>query len=334
MTRFAFLLLSLSVLTACVMPPDDAGDGSAVTGMVRLADTIRARGDLVGAADFYNRAMQRDPESIAARKGLAGVMEQVGDLNGAAAQYAEAVKIKPRDEELWRAYGRTLVSLNRPSEARDAYKTALDIDSNDTKALNGLAVTLDQLGDHEGAQKQFELALEQDPENLATKNNLAYSYIQTGKYQEAIKLLEDKIKQPGATSALRQNLALAYGLAGMDADAERVARMDLSPAQVKNNLDFYKRRRAELAVSTMPYAEIGAYATEAMAAAEIEKIQPHLNRSDADIRPVITPQVTTPGGTPKFAVKMLGCAKPEEVKDLCEELRKMNIPCVAHEGGR
>ncbi len=327
--RYA-LLLALVPLVGCAMAPDSTVDESSPgAGMVRLAQQMQRKGDNMGALDFYMRALQRDARNLEAYRGSAAILEQAGDLTGAAAQYREALGVAPRDGDLHRSLGRVLIAQRQFADARDEYTTALDIDSDDAKSQNGLGIALDHLGDHVGAQKRFKAALRRDSKNLATINNLAYAYIQDGKYGEAIKLLEPEQKNPKATPSLRQNLALAYGLSGMELDAARVARMDLPPSQVKDNLDFYKRRRAELAVSTTPYAEIGSFATEAMAAAEIARLQPHLDRAGADLKPVIEPEVALPGGTPRFTVRMLGCAKPSEVKTFCDYMTGHGLPCTA-----
>ncbi|MDD5586818.1 MAG: tetratricopeptide repeat protein [Alphaproteobacteria bacterium] len=327
--RTGALLLVLLPLAACMTAPDDMDDAdSSAAGMVRLATQIQAQGDNVGAADFYQRAAQRDPNNATAHKGLASVFEQEGHMAEAADEYRTAIKLKPQDAELRRSLGRVLLSSERAAEARDAYQAALDLDGNDAKSMNGLGIALNNLGDLGGAQKQFEDALKQDPENLTTVNNLAYSYILDGKYGAAIQLLEPHIKNPAATPALRQNLAMAYGLSGMDADAERIARMDLPPRKVKENLAYYKRQRAEMAVTTAPYAELGTYATEALAEAQIANLQAHIDDTGVDLKPVIAPQVANPGGTPRFAVRMMGCAKPDDVDVFCKQLAKNGIPCA------
>jgi len=332
-TRGSVLLIALILSAACVMTPDKPEDfSSPAFSMVQIAGQLQAKGDLAGAADFYQRALQRDPKDVVARKGLAAILEKTGNLIGASEQYREALKAKPRDAELLRGYGRTLIALDKPAEARDEYKAALDIDDDDAKAHNGLGVALDYLGDHKAAQKEFEEALQLDKDDLATINNLAYSYILTRDYDKAIKLLEPEQNNPKATPALRQNLALAYGLAGMDADAERMAKIDLPPKKVKANLAYYKQQRAELAVTTAPYAEVGTYATEALAEAQIAKLQPQLDRAGSGLKPVIKPEVASPGGTPRFTVRMLGCAKPDEVKNFCDYLAEKGLPCVAHGG--
>lgn len=286
------LILACLALVACVETPPQQTDSDSPA---QLAQAAFKRGDHAAAAELTKQAIERDPQNIALRRDL----------------------------------GRFYMMLDNPGDAREAYKAALAIDGADPKALNGLGVALDQLGDHEGAVRQFESALKIEPANLATINNLAYASIQAGHYSDAIKRLEPHVKAAGATPALRRNLALAYGLAGMDVDAERVAKMDLSPAQVKANMLYYKQRRAELAVSSTPYADLGSYATEAMASAQIRKLQEQMEGSGVDLKPVIAPEVTTPGGTPRFAVRMMGCTKPSDVETLCQTLEKSGVPCIA-----
>lgn len=323
------VLLVLLAMTGCALAPDDLENAdSPAAGMVRLAEQLRTRGDYRGAADFYTRATQRDPDSMQAHRGLADVYEHLGLTAEAANEYRAVLKHRPDDLETRRNLGRVLLAMEQPAEARDAYAAALELDSHDTKALNGMAVALDHLGEHEKAQKYYEKVLQQDPDNLATINNLAYSNILSGNSGEAVRLLEPHLKSPGATTALRQNLALAYGLSGMMADAERVAKMDLPPQKVKEALAYYKSKRAEKAVTTAPYAELGTYATEALAETEIHKMQAHIDEAGVDLKPVITPQVAAPGGTPRFAVRMMGCAKPDDVGVFCDQLAKHNIPCV------
>jgi Flp pilus assembly protein TadD len=328
--RCAALMLIFLLPVACAPATVNYDDSdSPAAGMVRLAEQLRARGDNVGAADFYQRAVQRDPKDALAHKGLAAALEATGHMAAAADEYRAVVKLKPRDGDAWRSLGRVSLAMDQSVLARDAYKAALGIDGDDAKALNGLGVALNNLGDHQGAQKQFEKALKEDSGNLATFNNLAYSYILDGKYDEAIRLLEPRVTSPGATPALRQNLALAYGLAGMDADAERVAKIDLPPARVKEALAYYHQRRAELAVSTAPYAELGTYPTQALAEAEIAAMQKQIDAAGADLRPVILPQVAVPGGTPRFALRMMGCSKPEDLKVFCDQMAKNGMPCEA-----
>ncbi|MDD3182806.1 MAG: tetratricopeptide repeat protein [Alphaproteobacteria bacterium] len=325
--RYASFLVLLS-LSACFMPKESEEFDSPAAGMARLGNHMREKGEIGAAIDFYRRALANDSKSPMAIKGLAGVLEQWGDKQAAADVYRNGVVSRPDDAEIRRNYGRLLISLEQPAEAKRQFDAALDIDDDDLKAQSGLGVALDYLGEHTKAQKQYEKVLDAEPKNLATLNNLAYSYILSHRYDQAIKLLEPQLNNVAATAAMRQNLALAYGMAGMDVDAERVARMDLSPDKVKANMDYYRRQRAEVAVTTTPYAELGTYATEAMAVGQIERMRGQIEKSGGDLKPVVVPQVATPGGTPRFTVRMMGCSRPDDVSRLCETLAKSNIPCV------
>ena len=261
---------------------------------------------------------------------LAESFRTAGNLTAAAESYRDGLKNAPDDPVLLRGYGKVLLALDQPAAARDSFLKALESNANDAKTLNGLGVAFDELGDHAAAQERFAAALALDPANRATLNNLAYSFILSGHYTVAIEKLEPLARDKTASPALRQNLALAYGLAGMEADAARVAKMDLSPKQVKANLAYYKHKRAEIAVSTAPYAEVGTYATEALAAAVIEKLKPNLAEAGSTLKPVITPEITAPGQTPRFVVRMMGCAKPDEVQTFCTLLAKKGLPCMVY----
>ncbi|MDD3288518.1 MAG: tetratricopeptide repeat protein [Alphaproteobacteria bacterium] len=318
------LLLGLAACGPDLQEYEDSGSPAA--GMVRLAEQMRSRGDDAGAVDFYQRALQRDPKDVVAYRGIGEILEKMGNAEAAAEKYRMALTIDPDNADLLRRYGRVLIALDMPAEAKDQYLKALDEDSDDPKALNGLGIALDYLGDHRGAQEKYKEALEEDPDNLNTLNNLAYSFIVSGSYDEAIKLLEPQLKNTAATPALRQNLALAYGLSGMDLDAERVARMDLTLAKVKSNMSYYRRKRAELTVSSEPYAELGNYATKAMAEVWLGKIK--ALGIPADIKTMVVPEVAVPGGTPRFTIHLSGCQSGDGLRELCKDLVKRDIPCL------
>ncbi len=328
MGKAALILTFLPLLACSMTPPERENADSPGAGMIHLAEQLQSRGDHVGAIDFYLRALKSDPKNYVAYRGLGVAYEKTGRLIEASETYRALARLRPQDPESHRNLGRILLTLERPIEARDAFQTALKKDSRDVKALNGLGATLNYLGDHEGAQNAFAQALKEEPNNLTTLNNLAYSYILDNRFGEAIRLLEPHQKNPDAVPALRQNLALAYGMAGMDIDAERVARMDLPPAKVQENMEYYKNRRAEMAVTTAPFAEVGTYATQALAEAEIERLQGQIESSGMDLKPIIVPQIAAPGGTPRFAVRMMGCAKPSDVQIFCDQLAKHGVTCM------
>ncbi|MDX2027633.1 MAG: tetratricopeptide repeat protein [Alphaproteobacteria bacterium] len=320
-------LLLLGMLAACA--PEQPGNTTA-DGMSRIGDQLRARGDDAGAVDFYLRGLQRAPQDVQARKALGAILEKHGDNANAVEQYREGLKYAPDDADLLRSYGRVLIRLNQPAEARDAYAHALKSDSRDIKSLNGLGVSLDMLGQHDAAQKTYKEALDSKHDDLPTLNNLAHSYVLSGAYGEAIKLLEPHARNREATPALRQNLAEAYGMAGMEADAERMARMDLTSEQVKRNLAFYRKARARLTPGASLYADLGDFATQAIADANLEQIKTTYGKELEGLTLAVVPEIKSIGSTPRFVVRATGFAKSAQMRAFCDRLQKDKALCVPH----
>jgi Flp pilus assembly protein TadD len=324
-SRTLAALAVILLLSSCAMP--EKPDGADVPGMTRLGDQMRAQGDDVGAANFYQRALERNPKDTAARKNLAEILEAHGENVNAEVLYAEGLQINPASTDLLRGRGRVLIKLGRYADARDAYEQALQINSDDTKVLNGLGISLDYLNQHEAAQKAYRTALDDEPGNLATLNNLAHSYILSGAYDEAIKLLEPYAQDKNASSALRQNLAEAYGLAGMEADAARMARMDLPPEQVQRNLAYYRAQRVKLSLVPKLYADLGSFATEAMAQAKMNVVQNTFADDVAGLVMTTTPEVKVSGGTPSFVVQVTGFANAAKLHTFCDKLKNSDLSC-------
>lgn len=327
--RALFFLAFLPALVACATPPEHMDMSRPGMGMVHLGDKMVEKGKYGAAMDFYSRALRSDPENRYAIMGLAKSLEKWGNKTEALDAYQDGIEQRPNDGELRRLYGKLLLKMDYAMQAKEQYEAALDIDDDDLKARASYGVSLDYLGEHKAAQAQYKRVLKASPSHLSAVNNLAYSYILTRKIDRAIEVLEPHLHDKKATPSLRQNLALAYGLAGMKADAMRVARMDLSKEKAKENMAYYHRRRAELSLDTKPYAEIGSYATKAMALAQIRKMSSRVARTKGSYKPVIIPEVSAPGGTPRFAVRMMGCSKPSDISRLCKVMLKAGLPCTA-----
>ncbi|MFY9289067.1 MAG: tetratricopeptide repeat protein [Alphaproteobacteria bacterium] len=320
-------IAALGLLAACSVA--EKPEGADIGSMTHIANQLRGRGDDAGAADFYQRALQRDPKDKTARKALAEIFEAHGDTENALLNYNEALRNDPNDGELHRNLGRLYIKLNRPQDAKGEYERALSLDARDTKAMNGLGISLDYLGKHEAAQKIYKEVLDEKSDDMTALNNLAHSYVLVGSYEEAIKILEPHVKSKHATPALRQNLAEAYGMAGMQADAERVARMDLTPEQMKRNLDYYNKRRNALSLTPKLYADLGSFPTQAMAEARLATIRGKFKEADGLVINV-TPEVKAMNSTPSFVLRALGFARPDKVKVFCDKLKKEAIDCKPH----
>ena len=305
----AFCLL----LTACSVPSEPEGINE--NGMSRLAAKLQQSGDDAGAADFYQRALQKQPNDLQALRGLAGLLEAHGNIEAANDYYGRALDVAPNDADLLQARGRLLLRMGRADQARDIYQKLVATNRHDVKALNGLGISLDYLRQHAEAQKNYQLAMSEQPENLTTLNNLAHSHVLAAEYDAAIALLEPHANDPNATP----------GMAGMYADAERLAKKDLSPADVKKNLAYYRAHRAKVAPLPKFTADLGSYSTNEMAEARAELVRGLI--TDPNVTVNIVSEVQTIGGTPSFALRAAGFKDAARLGQFCEQAMKAEISC-------
>lgn len=318
------LMISLLALAACSMPTEP--EGVHQEGFTRIGEKLQAKGDDNGAADFYLQALQQKPGDVETLQHLSALFEAHGQVEAAENYNKRALAGDPKNADLLLAEGRLLIRLGRPGEALQAYNDVLENDRHNIKAMNGYGVALDYLGRHDEAQKIYEDALVHAPDDLPTLNNLGHSYVLTGHYAEAINLLEPHARAKEATPALRQNLAEAYGLSGMYLDAERMAKIDLTPEQVKRNMAGYRARHAKVEPQPRFRAELGSYPTQDMADAAAAKVNDAAKTHGVTVS--AEPVVDAAGGTPRFAVVTSGFKTEAAFKEFCRSIAAGDVACA------
>lgn len=209
-----------------------------VGALLRVGEATRQSGNPAGAIPFFRRAHSLAPFKAEPLVRLGVALNDLSQFNEAQEAFHDALNLEHNNTEALRGLGFALVGLNQPEMAIDQFKAAIAIEP-DYRSYNGLGVASDHLGEHKAAQDYYEAGLKIFPNNLTLLNNLGLSQILSRDYDAAIATLVGAVQQPGASSRQRQNLALAYGMAGKDADAARVARVDLGPKDVQDNLAYY-----------------------------------------------------------------------------------------------
>lgn len=254
---FAAVSVCAALLVACSTDPltsslrptaeDKAESTHAPAGaygaLLRLGEATRQAGDPASAVVFFRRAHAADAFKPEALVKLGAALSDLAQYNDAAQAFRDALDLDHNNTEALRGLGGALIALNQPEIAIENFKAANTIEP-DYRNFNGLGVASDHLGRHKEAQEYYESGLKTFPDNLTLLNNLGLSQILSRDYDAAITTLVAAAQQPGATARQRQNLALAYGIAGRDADAERIARLDLDRQAVQSNLAYYGILRA------------------------------------------------------------------------------------------
>lgn len=329
------LLLAAGILAGCADSLDATNDEfkSSSDGLTHLAMRLEENGDVPGAIDLYQRALQRKPDDIRALQGISGLLETGGYNAQAADYYKKLVELQPNNADNLRNYGRVLIKTGRPVDARQQYETALALDPNDVKSLNGLGVALDLIGNHAGAQEKYHAALAQNGSDLMTLSNLGHSYVLSERYEEAVRLLEPQADNPAAPPALRQNLAEAYSATGMNIDAERVLKKDMTVDQAKKFLATHRARRDPMTGNCLPErpgtADLGSFGTPDLAGAHASRIRAQFPVETEGLSFEIVPEVTEEGGTPDFHVRAHGFKNQTTAKGFCDELKKSGAYCKA-----
>ena len=92
--RLPSTLLATLLLTACASAPNDLD--SAGAGLAHLGDQMVQKGEKAAALDFYQKALERDPQNVPAHKGLAALLLEMGDDAGAGEHYRTLAALRPR----------------------------------------------------------------------------------------------------------------------------------------------------------------------------------------------------------------------------------------------
>jgi Flp pilus assembly protein TadD len=240
--------------------------------LVELGHASREKGDLKTAAQFYSQAHSQAPGEPLPLVHLGATLAELGRVREATGTYRAALELQPGNARALLGLGNALIKLDQPLAALQQFETRLEQSPDDLKALSGAGVAADLAGDGARAQTYLRRGLEVAPDDVTLLNNLGYSLILSADYTEAIALLEMAVAQPDSTTQHRQNLALAYGLAGREAQAARMIRMDFGDDEVERNLAYYRARRGSApAAPKQSRAPLGL--STPLAAAPVETVE-------------------------------------------------------------
>jgi Flp pilus assembly protein TadD len=218
-------------------------EASVVRAMIRAGDKSRERGDFNGAAAFYRRAHEAEPDRTEPLIGLGKALAMGGAPRRSAAAFRKALVIDPDNPEARRGLGNALIAQDQADLAVQEFEKVLQKHPKDHMAYNGLGVAYDAVANHTKAQEYYYAGLEIVPGDVSLRNNLGLSLAFAGHYKGAIEVLTPLALRPGASPRDRQNLALAYGLAGDTLNAEKFSRLDMDARSVRRNLNYYAALR-------------------------------------------------------------------------------------------
>ena len=185
----------------------------------------RTADDLRRSIDYFNQAIEKDPNYALAYAGLAQAWKLLPAFNGGAPKdcfpqaEAAAKKALALDDTSSSAHAalaslKGLNGFDYPG-AISEYKRALQLNPNDATAHQWFANdTLANVGQNERELTELKRAVELDPLSLIINSNLGWAYIHLGRLDEAIAQLRKTVEMDGGFYYARYALGLALELKG------------------------------------------------------------------------------------------------------------------------
>jgi predicted O-linked N-acetylglucosamine transferase (SPINDLY family) len=126
---------------------------------------LQEAGQPEAAAQAFQAALQRDPESFSALYSLGFYYSQRGDAEQTLSYFERAVKARPQDARGWFALGTVLMGRALYEAALEAFNQAIQNDPRYVDAYNNKAVLLTHLRRTKDALETAEAGLAIDPDN-------------------------------------------------------------------------------------------------------------------------------------------------------------------------
>ena len=179
----------------------------------------RTRDSLEKSKDFFNQAIEKDPNYALAYLGLADYYYVLSDYAPVptAAQSpkarAAAQKALAIDDSLAEAHavlGGASEDLWEWDAAEREYRRALELDPSNSTARHWYGQFLDRMGRLDEAFAQYKHALGPDPLNLTLNTNLAGIYEDKGQYDEALDQFKKTLEIDPNYASAHDNLSRLY----------------------------------------------------------------------------------------------------------------------------
>lgn len=199
--------------------------------------------DLFTQAAFWSREYDLNPADLEAAVKLSSVLRRMGNPAQALEIITTSRAMYPRDVALVSELGANLIALERGREAIAPLSGALRMAPGNARLWSLTGAAHDQIGEFKQAREYYTRALNLAPNDANIVGNVGLSFALEGDPATAETWLRRAAAMPGASANVRQNLALVLGIQGKYEEAERLARQDLQPEAVEQNMDYMRSLR-------------------------------------------------------------------------------------------
>jgi Flp pilus assembly protein TadD len=205
----------------------------------------QATTDWKRSAEAWGERYRFNPNDPQVAINYATALRGNGQRSQAVAVLEQASIAHPRNRDVLGAYGRALADVGNYKQALDVLGRAHPPDQPDWRILSVQGAALDQMGRHDEARRYYATALRIAPDEPSVLSNLGLSYALSKDLVRAENTLRRASTQSRVDPRVRQNLALVVGLQGRFAEAEGIARTDLTSDEAAANVAYLKTMLAQ-----------------------------------------------------------------------------------------
>jgi Flp pilus assembly protein TadD len=238
-----FVLLTATALVTAALAGCSTGTSKMTTGSIpKMSKPITEMNasELSRAAESVGKAYEKNPKDRQAGLNYANLLRMTGRNDQSLAVMQQVAIFHSSDREVLAAYGKSQAAAGQLQQALGTIQRAQTPDRPDWRLKSAEGAILDQLGRSDEARARYREALDLKPNEPSVMSNLGMSYLLARDLRTAETYLRSATQQPGADSSVRQNLALAIGLQGRFAEAEQIARQELSAEQAEANVAYLR----------------------------------------------------------------------------------------------
>ncbi len=231
--------------------PDPLADN--IIEEANLTDLLLAAGDPSDSILYFERALERNPESYEARRGLAKSYAKAKRYPEAARVYEEMTALGQAQPADRLEYAYVTMRLERWDEA-EAAAAALPEAMNTPRRHLLDALLADHRQDWAAADAAYQRAERLSPNPAEVLNNWGVSLMSRGDLETAEATFGRAISYDSRMFEAKNNLALSRGLRG-NYQMPVMPMTDVERAQILNNLGIIALRRDETRIARGLFAE-------------------------------------------------------------------------------
>ncbi len=165
--------------------------------------------DYAKAIEILEKAIENDPDSLAAHISLALSYQELGKNELSYNQYQIVFKQSPNLNSIRFDYANLLADMEKNAEAIAQYKLYVSNFGEDARAYKNMAIVYKRLNDYGNTIENYEKSLALDPTNVDLKRELANCYHIKKDYTTALKYYDEVLQSAPNDYDIKVNKAIA-----------------------------------------------------------------------------------------------------------------------------